>query len=84
MMETQNIYDLYLILYLDLTVQITSQKKSAVRRISETQICPKQESITVHEAETYLNLWHHEAYTDDWMFTELLRTHTAHICVPVT
>jgi len=56
MMETQNIYDLYLILYLDLTVQITSQKKSAVRRISETQICPKQESITVHEAETYLNL----------------------------
>ena len=59
-------------------------KESAVRSISETQICPKQGSITLHETETYLNLWYQEANTDDWIFTELLRTHTAYICVPVT
>ena len=29
-------------------------KESAVSRVSETQIGPKQESITVHKAETYL------------------------------
>jgi hypothetical protein len=40
-------------------------KESSVRCISETQVCPKQESITVHEAETYLNLGHQEAHTDD-------------------
>ena len=60
-------------------------KESAVRCISETQICPKQEYITVHEAETYLDLWHQEAHMYDCVFTELLKTtHTAYICVPVT
>jgi hypothetical protein len=40
-------------------------KESSVRCISETQVCPKYESITVHEAETYLYLRHQEARTDD-------------------
>jgi hypothetical protein len=40
---------------------------------------------SVHEAETYLNLWHQEANINDCIITELLRTtHTAYMCVPVT
>jgi len=80
----QKIQDLHLLLYLDLMLQITSLKESAVRRISETRICPKKESITVHEAETYLkSLTSKSSYW--WVnTTELPRTHTAYICVSAT
>ena len=58
-------------------------KESAVRCISDTQICLEQESITVHEAETYLNPTSRSSHI--WLnIHELLRTHTAYICVAVT